>query len=52
MQVKGMFRHSIKLYQAMLGIALKGFDTVDMLHTSNKLIVAAMHSEKCFAKPM
>ncbi len=40
-----MLWHSVKLYQVMFGIAPKGFDTVDMLHTSNKLIVAVMHSE-------
>ncbi len=40
-----MLRHSIKLYQAVLGIAPKGFDTIDMLYTSNKLIVAVLHSE-------
>ena len=35
-----MLRHPVKLYQAMLGIASKGFDTVDMLHTVNKFIEA------------
>lgn len=29
----------------MLGIAPKGFDTVDMLRTADKLIVTVMHSE-------
>ncbi|QNT57953.1 hypothetical protein AABM17_2218 [Neisseria musculi] len=40
-----MFRHLVKSCQAMFGIAPKEFDTVDMLHTSGKPIVAVMHAE-------
>lgn len=44
-----MLRYPVKLYQTMLGIAPKGFNTVDMLHTSSKLIVAVTNS-KMFGK--
>ncbi|QNT58830.1 hypothetical protein AABM17_1270 [Neisseria musculi] len=40
-----MLRHPVKSCQAMFGIAPKEFDTVDMLHTSGKPIVAVMHAE-------
>ena len=40
-----MFCYTVELYQAMLGIAPKGFNTVDMLCTTSELIVTVMHSE-------
>ena len=40
-----MFRHPVKLHQAMLGVAPKRFNTVNMPRTANKLIVTMMYPE-------
>ena len=40
-----MFRHPVKLYQAMLRVAPKRFDTADMLGTTGKFIITMTHSE-------
>ena len=40
-----MLWYTIELCQAMLGIAPKGFNTVDVLRATSKLIVTMMHSE-------
>ena len=40
-----MLRHPVKLHQAMLGIAPKGFNTVNMPRTTDKLIVTMMYPE-------
>jgi hypothetical protein len=49
MQSKGMLGHTIELSQATLGKAPKGFNTVDMTATPDKLIVA-MIDPKVFVK--
>ena len=40
-----MFRYPVKLHQAMLGVAPKRFNTVNMPRTANKLIVTMMYPE-------
>ena len=40
-----MFRHPVKLHQAMLGVAPKRFNTVNMPRTTDKLIVTMMYPE-------
>lgn len=40
-----MFCYTVELYQPMLGIVPKGFNTVDILCTTSELIVTVMHSE-------
>lgn len=49
MQRKSMFRYAIELSQAALGKAPKGFNTVDMTASPDKLIVA-MINPKVFIK--
>ena len=40
-----MFRHPVKLHQAMLGVTPKRFNTVNMPRTTDKLIVTMMYPE-------
>ncbi|SNU78984.1 Uncharacterised protein [Neisseria zoodegmatis] len=40
-----MLRYTVKLYQAMLRVAPKGFNTIDMLSAMSKFIITMTHSE-------
>ena len=40
-----MLRHTVKLYQAMLGIAPKRLNTVDVVCSTDKFVITEMYSE-------
>lgn len=44
-QVEGVSRHTIELPQVSFGIALKGFEAIDMLGTMGKFILTVLDTK-------
>lgn len=44
MQIKHLFVNSIEFNQPLFGIALKGFDAIDMTFSTSKFIVTMIYS--------